>query len=257
MTQAKNEQLMTRRLIEQVFTNWVNPELEKRRNEGKLPSDFNLKVAQVIFSVGGLPVVRVNNEVKVIVEARFNRPVNKGEAIFDRDIEDIRSFKLIEKERDFGYITVIKLTKGWFVGFSFIYDVSKSKARYEIAQEFIKSAHHSLSNKLYRPFVESAFIAAENLAKARLFLLPDQDIRKKRVKHSVTKRKVEMFSKTGSIIKPEHSDLFVELLRLRDQARYDPGFKLKRLDASKLFDLLKDLNKEVFLLLVRYGGISN
>lgn len=253
----KNEQLMAKRLIEQTLTNWVNPELEKRKSENKLSPNFKLKAAQVIFSVGGTPLVRINNEVKAIVEAKLSRPIKKGEAIFNKDIEDIRSFRLVDEEKDFGHITVVRVTKGWFVGFSFIYDVSKSKELYDIGVEFMKSAYSDLQEKRYRPFVESLFVAVENLSKARIYLLPDQEIRKKRIKHSVVKKKVEMFSKTGDIIKIDHSNVFLELLKLRDQARYDTGFSMVAKEAVRLFQAVRGLSKEIFIILVRYGEIES
>jgi len=253
MKDIKNNQLMTKRLIEQTLANWVNPELEKRKSKGQLPEGFKLRAVQVIFPIGGPNTVRLNGEVKAIVEAKLNKPIKKGEKILDKDVEDIRSFRLIEEEKDFGHITIVRLTKGWFVGFSFIYDVSKSKELYDIAIEFMKSAHSSLKNKQYRPFVESAFIAFENLAKARIYLLPDKEIRKKRVRHSVIKKKLKVFSETGSIIKSDHSGVFMELLKLRDQARYDTGFKLNHNKAKKMFKVLRALSKEVFIYHVRFG----
>lgn len=255
MTVKKNEQLMAKRLIEQTLTNWVNPELEKRKSENKLSPNFKLKAAQVIFSVGGTPLVRVNNEVKAIVEAKLNRPIKKDEAIFNKDIEDIRSFRLVDEEKDFGHITIVKLKKGWFVGFSFIYDVSKAKELYDIAVEFMKSSSSNLKEKQYRPFIESALIAAENLAKARLYLLPDKEIRKAKT-HGLVHGKVNRYARTDSIIKLNYKDAFNELVRLREKARYKPGFKLGSKKANELFKALEELRKEIFIYLVKFGEIE-
>ncbi|HUV42995.1 MAG TPA: HEPN domain-containing protein [Patescibacteria group bacterium] len=252
----KNDALIAKRLIEQTLTNWVNPEIEKRKSEDKLPSDFRIKAAQVIFSVGGPPLVRINSEVKVIIEAKFNRPIEKGEAVLNKDIEDIRSFRLIDEEKDFGHITIVKLTKGWFVGFSFIYDVSKSKEIYDIAIEFMKSAHAELEAKRYRPFVESAFVAAENLAKARIYLLPDQEIRKTKT-HGLVHGKVNRYARTSSIIKTDQKDVFNELKKLRERARYDPRFSMEHKTAEEMFEALRELSKEVFRYLVRFGELSD
>jgi len=252
----ENDALMAKRLIEQTLTNWVNPELEKRKSENKLNPDFKLKAAQIIFSVGGSPLVRINSEVKVIVKAKFNRPIKKGEAVFNKDIEDIRSFHLIEEEKDFGHITIVRLVKGWFVGFSFIYDVSKSKELYDIAAEFMKSAYADLQEKRHRPFIESALIAAENLAKARIYLLPDEEIRKAKT-HGLVQSKVNRYAQTNSIIKLDQKDVFNELIKLRDKARYDPMFSLNHSKAEKTFEALKELSKEVFIYLVRFGELSD
>ena len=252
MKDIKNDQLMARRLIKQTLTNWVNPELEKRKSKNQLSEGFKLRAAQVIFSIGGPNIVRLNGEVKAIIEAKLNKSIKKGEKILDKDVEDIRSFRLIEEEKDFGHITIVRLTKGWFVGFSFIYDVSKSKELYDIAIEFMKSAYSSLKSKRYRPFVESALIAAENLAKARIYLLPDKDIRKTK-KHGMVHGKVNIYSRTNNVIKTSFKGVFNRLTVLRDKARYKPGFKLSHNEAEKMFKALKALSKEVFIYHVRFG----
>lgn len=252
----ENNQLIAKRLIEQTLNNWVNPELEKRKSVNKLSSTFKLIAAQVIFSVGGKPIVRINNEVKVIIQAKFNRPIKKDEAVFDRDIENIISFRLTDEEHDFGHITIIKLTKGWFVGFSFIYDVSKSKELYDISIQFMKSAYSDLQEKRYRPFIESAFIAAENLAKARIYLLPDKEIRITK-KHGLIRSKVNRYAQSNSIIKHDQKDMFNVLSVLRDKARYDPKFVIEYSKAENIFKTLRGLSNELFIYLVRFGKLSS
>lgn len=252
MSITQNDQAMAKTLIEQTLINWVNPELERRKSAGELPKDFVLKAAQVIFSVGGKNLVRINGEVKAIAEAKINRPIKKDEAVFNKDIDDIRSFRLTEEEKDFGHITIVHLTKGWFVGFSFIYDVSKSKKLYDIAIEFMKSAYADLENKRYRPFVESALIAAENLAKARIYLIPDQEIRKAKT-HGLVRGKVNSYAKTDSIIRVGYKDGFNKLVKLRDKARYSPDFSMNHDEAVGIHQSLKDMSKEIFTYLVRFG----
>ena len=255
MKNADNDQLIAKRLVEQTLTNWVNPELERRKATGELKDSFVLKAAQIIFSVGGKNLVRINGEVKVIIEAKINRPIKKGEEIFNKDVDDIRSFRLVGEEKDFGHITIVHLTKGWFVGFSFIYDVSKSKKLYDIAIEFMKSAYSDLENKQYRPFVESALIAAENLAKARIYLIPDQEIRKAKT-HGLVHGKVNSYAKTDSLIKISYKDGFNKLVKLRDKARYSPHFSMNHNEAEIIFKSLKEMSKEIFIYLVRFGEVE-
>jgi len=118
-TTSKNvkDKLLAERLIEQTLRVWVNPELEKRKKAGDLKGNFILKAAQIIFTVSGQNTIRINGEVKAIVEAKINRKIKKGEAIFNKDVDDIRSFRLLDEEKGFGHITIIHLSKGWFVGF--------------------------------------------------------------------------------------------------------------------------------------------
>lgn len=253
----KNDSVIAKRIIEQAFQQWINPEMEKRKREGKLPSGkIKFRAAQILFSVGGQPLVRINNEVRAVVEAKVKKSMKKGEKVFEKDIESIRAFHLIDEEKDFGHITIVKLTKGWFVGFSFIYDVSKSKKLYDIAIEFMKSAHSDLENKRHRSFIASLYVAAENLAKARLYLLPDKEIRKSK-KHGTVHGKVNIYSRSDSIIKVRQKKAFNLLHSLRDAARYEFKFKLTQSKAKELFDSIKSLSKEVFVYLVRFGEVKN
>jgi len=250
----ENDSLMAKRLIEQTLTNWVNPELEKRKSEGKITGDFNLKSAQVIFTIGGPNIVRINEEIRAVVKAKINRPIKKGELIFGKDVENIESFRLVDEEKDFGHITIIHLSKGWFVGFSFIYDVTKSKELHSIAIEFMRSAQVDLEAKRYRSFVELASIAAENLAKARIYLLPDDEIRKAKT-HKVIRNKVNSYARTNSVIKTDQKDVFNELMKLRDVARYRPDFILDDKKAKDMFEALSGLSKEISIFLIRFGGV--
>lgn len=252
MSKVQNDQLMAKRLIRQTLTNWVNPELERRKTEGKLGEDFVFKAAQVMFSVGGPPVVRINSEVRAIVEAKINRSIQKGEKVLNKDIEDIRAFKLVSDDKDFGHITLLRLTKGWFVGFSFIYDVSKSRELYGLASEFLKSAQRDLLDGRYKPFVESLSIAFENLARARIYLFPDKEIRKAKT-HRTVHAKVNIYSRTNSIIKTSQKDVFNRLSTLRGKARYDPGFRLSHAEAKKMLATVEEFGEGINTLLTRYG----
>lgn len=243
---------MAERLIEQTLKNWVNPELENRKTTGALQEGFVLKAAQVIFSVGGQTLVRINGEVKAIVEAKINRSINKGEAIFNKDIDDIKSFRLVDEEKDFGHITIVHLTRGWFVGFSFMYDLSKSKQLYDMAIEFMGSAYVDMENERYRPFLESSWIAAENLAKARIYLLPDQEIRKAKT-HGLVQSKVNSYARTNSVIKTEYKDVFNKLVKLRNNARYNPEFKMTSKDAENIYKSLKTMSDEILLYIVQFN----
>jgi len=127
----------------------------------------------------------------------------------------------------------------WLLMHNIIYDVSKSKSFYDIAAEFLKSAYKDLQEQRFRPFVESLSIAAENLARARIYLLPDKEIRKIR-KHGGIQSRVNIYARTDSVIKTGQKDAFNNLMKLRDNARYNPSFSLNREDADNLFNQIKN-----------------
>src|SRR5438105_2012935 len=132
--------LVATNLIKQTFSTWINPEIERRRKENLLPADFSLRYAQVIFTVDGKNIIRFNSEIKAVLKAKINRNIAKGEAILEKDVDEIASLDLTEEEKDFGHISIGRLRDSWYVAFSFEYNVEKSKEICEIAHEFLSSA---------------------------------------------------------------------------------------------------------------------
>jgi len=221
-------------LFKQCLTLWINPEIEKRKSENRLPDKFIIKRVQIILPLGSTPTVRFNEEVKVIVKAKCNKAIKKGDVIYESDVDSIEDIRLTEEETDFGHITMIVFKNHWLISFSFLYDQKKSKEFYEIGESFLESANKDLEAKNYRPFVESLSVAAENYAKSRLYLLPDLEVRTLK-KHDSLKSRVCWYSMKGNIINKEFKDSFTTLLFLRDKARYKKDFTLNQNEAEKIF----------------------
>jgi hypothetical protein len=60
--------------MQQVLELWINPEIERRREAGRLPDDFSLTRAQVIMNLdANAPEVRFNKEIKAVVAIRLAR----------------------------------------------------------------------------------------------------------------------------------------------------------------------------------------
>ena len=72
--------------VQQVFDLWLTPEVERRRAAGRLPQP--IRKAQIIFEVDGRPVVRFNDEVRVIMTVRTTRAVTKGEVVSSADFSE-------------------------------------------------------------------------------------------------------------------------------------------------------------------------
>lgn len=240
-------------LFNQVMSLWVKPEIEKRRKENRLPDSFKLKAVQVIFSIGSTPIVRLNDEVKVLIKAKAKRKIIKGELVYENDIKEIKELQLVDDERDFGHITIIFFKKSLSMGFSFIYDTSQSKKFLELGNEYLKSAEVDYRNELFRPMIESLSIAAENFAKARLYLLPDKEIRKAK-KHGLIQSKVNIYSRTSNIIGQEFRGVFNDLQNARDKARYNPDYSISKTKANKTIETLKKMSSEI-LRWTSYRGI--
>lgn len=240
-----NEDNGKQRFFEQVFNLWVLPEVERRQADGLIPKPYSLLRAQVLFSLSGKPIVRLNDEVKVIVQARAHDAVKKGQELRESDLKEVTGFRLEEEESDFGHITIIQFKGRWIAGFSFQYNTAQSEELLKIGQEFLTSARTDLAAHRCRPAMESAFVAAENIVKARVYLYPDREIRAKRMKHTVIGKKVGHYAGEGSLLNPTFKQTYDFLLRMRDQARYDSGFKCSEEKVQEILRELSDLSNEV------------
>ena len=72
MEENKNQQIYEN-LIKQVFQVWVNNEISRRKREENMSLSFQLRSAQIIFPLGGPPIIRLNNEVKARIKAKINK----------------------------------------------------------------------------------------------------------------------------------------------------------------------------------------
>ena len=74
-----------RRLLEQAFVLWFQPEVERRTAVGTLPNGFVLWAGQVIMDVDRTnPVVRLNGEVRGVLTARGETDCGRGARAFGR-----------------------------------------------------------------------------------------------------------------------------------------------------------------------------
>ena len=100
-------------LLKQAMQLWINPEIERKKKEGLLGKDFQLSCAQIIFYLGHIPTIRLNNEVKVTIKAKINRSIKKGEIFYERDIEEIQNMELLDEGKDFGHLTFVRFKNYW------------------------------------------------------------------------------------------------------------------------------------------------
>jgi hypothetical protein len=90
-------------LTQQVHELWINPEVERRREAGRLPDDFAISRAQVIMNLDAdAPEVRFNEEVKVLAEAEWAREVEYGEDVTEADVERIKDLVLTDHDPNAG-----------------------------------------------------------------------------------------------------------------------------------------------------------
>lgn len=251
-----DSRILTEKLLKQMLELWIEPEVKRRIADGKISGGpYVVNRAQVLFFVDREPLIRLNDEVKVIVKAKMNRPIKKGEVLYEKDVEEIQDLLLLDEERDFGHITAFRFRDSWIITFNFIYDVSKSEKFFEIGLSFLRSANDNYKREDFRPMIEDLSVAAENLAKARIYLHPDQEIRKTK-KHGTVWSKVNKYAQSN-IISTNQKDGFNQLMKYRDRARYDPEFMVQKKEATTLLDAVVDLKVSVGAILSRHGKVGS
>lgn len=241
--QVKVEQSFADSLLNQYMSVWITPEIQKRKDAGNLPDTFSLERAQVLFCLGMPPIIRLNEEVDIKIKIKVNKSIQKGEAVFAKDIDEVAEIKNQDDEDDFAFLILIKLSDKWCMAFNFEYDASKSKQFLKLGAEFYSSAENEYGKQRFRQMIEPLSIAAENFAKARIYLIPDRTIRKTKT-HGSIKAVVNIHARDGTI-KAHQKSAFNKLLELRDPARYDPSFGLTPEKAKELLDAIRSIAEEV------------
>jgi len=213
------DQKTKKRIFQQVIDIFVIPEIERRKKMNKLPSDFRLERIQVIFSSrSGRNYVRLNKEVKAIIKVRTNKPIQKGDIVYEKDIDKIESIDLTKGDTNYGHFTLLYIKDSWIVSFDFIYNKEEIRKHIEASNEFYESAKENLKKKRLRPFFENAFASAELFTKSLLLSLPIKE-QSKGSKHQIKKEFLKNWADLGNV-KPSFSTTLSKLYSLRSSARY-------------------------------------
>jgi len=233
--------------LKNIFSLWINPEIESRKNNKSLPNGFKLNKAQVIFTVDGHKIIRLNEEIQAKIRTNL-RLINDMSVNLDLTLESIEALDRIKEEEDFGHTTLVKVRDLWVLAFDFRYGIKSSKDYYQLGIEFLESARDSYENNNDQAAITNLFIAMENLMKARIFLYPDCDIRKTR-KHGSVAGKVNIHFKKSGIVKAEYRETFNFLKTLYDEGiRYVPGLYMEKNKVKGAINQVESFSKEISLL---------
>ena len=231
------------RVFQQVMDIFVNPEIERRRKEGTIKDGTLITKMQIVFNLDkGKNEIRLNEDVKAIVKGRATRDIQKGEAVYETDIDAIEDIELTDEDVNCGHITLLLFKNNWIISFDFRYNKEKVREHIEASKEFYETATNSLENNRLRAFYENAFATAELSAKSILLLLPDKDILndKSSKSHGKIKNKLNNWTNLGNV-KMEFSTTLSKLRDLRDSARYVHSDKYKEEDPNKIKDIIKEM----------------
>ena len=228
------------RVFQQVRDFWIIPEIEKRKNLNRLSNDFKLRSVQVIFSLDrGWNKVRLNEEVKAIARSKVNRPIKKGEAVYENDIDNIEKIELTDDDKNCAHITLLLFKNSWIVSFDFKYNKNRIKEHISASKEFYESAKDNLEKGRLRPFFECAFASAELSAKAVLLTLPDKNVLYGK-NHEDRIKQFKNWTELGNAPK-EHSNTLTKLKSLRPSARYLCSTEYRKESPNRILKTLKDM----------------
>ena len=114
-----------RRFLQQAFSLWILPEIQRRTDEGALPPNFQLLAAQIVFWPDGRPLeVRFNTEVRCtfVVEPTADLIAEVDKLIGLDEINRIVEIHPPVEEADAGHVTILRLRNSWSFTFDFTYN---------------------------------------------------------------------------------------------------------------------------------------
>ena len=231
------------KLLDQFLELFILPELKKRKEEGKLDGSFILRMAQIVFYPDGRkPQIRINSEVKVLAYAKLKSGIskNKGDPIYDTEIEDLNRFQLTDDDDpDCGHATIVKIADTWIIAFDFRYNKALAKKHIETAEQFYESAAFSFKHKNCASCLDNLFSAAELASKAVLLLMPDPKFRK-RATHGGIQLRYNKFADLGNV-EPKFREALNRLSSLRPRARYYGDVAISEEDIQSLLEVVIEM----------------
>ncbi len=208
-------------LLGQALELWINPEIERRMAEGRVPEDFALVAAQIVFEVGQAPAVRLNEEVRAVARFIAARAIAKGEDVMVDDLAGLEGVELTDEDPNAGHLTVLRVRDGWAVAFDLRYNAERVAAHRDTAREFLDTARFALEGDRRAAFSENLYAAVELMAKGSLLTSPDEVMLKVR-QHRYVAAQYNLDRKLGNV-DPRFAALLNDLAARRKRARYAEG----------------------------------
>lgn len=234
------DETVKQRIFQQIMDIFIIPEINRRRENGTIQDGTVITKMQIVFNLDkGRSAIRLNDEVKAILEIKPNRGIRKGEAVYERDIDSIEEVKLTDEDVNCGHFTLLLFRNHWIVSFDFRYNKNRVKTHIGASKEFYETAIYSLDNDRLRAFYENAFASAELSATSILLTIPSKELLDCRVH----KKRLSQFKDWADLgnVKMEFSTTLSELSELRDSARYLHSDKYKESNPHKIKEIVKEM----------------
>jgi hypothetical protein len=242
MGETKMDKEFAETILSNAFQLWFIPEIERRKQSGEMPLDFQVLAAQVVMDLDGRgPVVRFNEEIKGVLQVEALRKAEHGEAIDFAEVSKILGIRLTTDDPNAGHFTAIYHKGTWYVFFDYRYNAERIRGHLAVARQFLELADTALQKQYVNAFVENLFSAVEIMAKCRLMIHPDRKVLESR-KHGFTATQFNLQGKLGNI-PSEFVQLLNRLSLLRPRARYcgEGTLNLEIDEASALYQQAQEM----------------
>lgn len=221
---------------------FFNPEIERRRLRNEIQEPFYLIAAQVIFfGNGNQPIVRINEEVKAEVKIKKSVDITQKDFWASRDEVEKIIFN-DPKNLDSGHVTMILFRDGYRLSFDFIYNKDTCGKYLNTAEEFLKTAKFALESNYLSAFIDNSFSSMELLAKCKLLLETNENMRRKTNHKAIKSEFNKRFKNNFNSIEIDYKNVFNKLSELRGNARYlENPFSISDVEKKLIIDSLTNL----------------
>lgn len=154
-------------LLEQIFSLWVEPELERRG----LPVDRStVHKALVTFSPdqAQVPVIAINDEAELVGSIRATRDIKAGEPVTEDDVAEIEGIEPANIDQNNGWIAYAVLRGQGFIQFDLRYNKERAGRVLKLATEYMTAAEACMELSP-RPAIDNLYSAAELSVHAQMF----------------------------------------------------------------------------------------
>jgi uncharacterized protein (UPF0332 family) len=208
---------LAKTFVGQILDLWINPEIQRRREAGRITDDFRVHAVQVIMYLDAPTEIRLNEEIKAAVKGNFARPVAENDLVSLDELEKIDSIELTKHDPNAGHVTMLFHHGSWFIAFDFRYNSARSSLHLEAAREFLDAAAVSAEKSHFRALIDNLFSATELMAKS-LLLMHDQLVFTSKT-HGIVHARYNQWGKLGNVDR-RYTELLNRLASLRGSARY-------------------------------------
>jgi hypothetical protein len=213
----------------------IDPEITRRKADGRLPTDFVLNKAQLILEAeSDALIVRLNEEVKVNLLFELEYMLESGSPRFQ--------FLLTESDSNAAHVTLVRLgqQEGWYISTDARFNATRVAELGTAAKEFLETGRDALALQRFRAFVDNLNSAVELMAKAYVLLRADRETLASRT-HGLISARFNRLRKEG-VADASHTELHNSLTQLRRRARYlETIFVLSEPEAERMLAVADDM----------------